>query len=82
MTAPRFFTDEDLYASVAPALRKHGFDATSIYVSSNAGQSFIGARHKQSTTINAATTDKARSTIPSSPRLQPWQTTTVASLEQ
>ena len=29
MSVPRFFTDEDVYAAVASALRKHGFDATS-----------------------------------------------------
>jgi uncharacterized protein DUF5615 len=29
MTAIRFFTDEDVYGSIAPALRKMGVDATS-----------------------------------------------------
>lgn len=29
MSAPRFFTDEDVYGSVAPALRKAGWDAVS-----------------------------------------------------
>jgi hypothetical protein len=29
MSAPRFFTDEDLYAAVAPALRRAGVDAIS-----------------------------------------------------
>lgn len=29
MSAPRFFTDEDIYAAVAPALRRAGFDAIS-----------------------------------------------------
>ncbi len=29
MNAPRFFTDEDVYAAVAPSLRKAGFSAVS-----------------------------------------------------
>ena len=29
MSAPRFFTDEDVYAAIAPALRKSGIDAVS-----------------------------------------------------
>ena len=29
MTALRFFTDEDLYGAIAPALRNRGFDAVS-----------------------------------------------------
>lgn len=29
MTAIRFFTDEDLYGAIAPALRRAGFDAVS-----------------------------------------------------
>ena len=29
MTSPRFFTDEDIYGAIAPALRRAGFDAVS-----------------------------------------------------
>ncbi len=29
MASIRFFTDEDVYGSVAPALRQHGYDAVS-----------------------------------------------------
>ena len=39
MIAPRFFTDEDVYAAVAPALRRHGFDATSTPEAGRLGQS-------------------------------------------
>lgn len=39
MTAPRFFTDEDIYAAIAPALRKAGLDAVSTPEASRLGES-------------------------------------------
>ncbi len=39
MAAPAFFTDEDMYAAVAPALRKAGLDALSSPESGRLGQS-------------------------------------------
>jgi hypothetical protein len=39
MTRPRFFTDEDVYGAVAPALRKSGFDAISTPESGRLGES-------------------------------------------
>ena len=39
MTQPRFFTDEDVYGTVAPALRKSGFDAISTPESGRLGES-------------------------------------------
>jgi predicted nuclease of predicted toxin-antitoxin system len=39
MNAPRLFTDEDVYAAVAPALRKAGLDALSTPETGRRGQS-------------------------------------------
>jgi len=39
MSAPRFLTDEDIYAAVAPALRKIGLDAISTPEAMRLGQS-------------------------------------------
>lgn len=39
MSKPAFFTDEDLYASVAVALRKSGFDAVSTPDADRLGES-------------------------------------------
>ena len=39
MTAPRFMTDEDVYAAVAPALRHNGLDAVSTPEAGRLGQS-------------------------------------------
>ena len=39
MNAVRFFTDEDVYANVAPALRRAGFDAISTPESGRLGES-------------------------------------------
>ena len=39
MTQIRFFTDEDVYGGVAPALRKAGFDAVSSPESGRLGES-------------------------------------------
>ena len=30
MSAPRLFTDEDIYSAIAPALRKAGLDAVAL----------------------------------------------------
>ena len=38
MTAARFFTDEDIYGTVAPALRKSGVDAISTPESGRRGE--------------------------------------------
>lgn len=38
MSTPRFFTDEDIYAVVAPALRQAGFDAVSTPESGRMGE--------------------------------------------
>lgn len=39
MSVPRFFTDEDVYAAVAAALRRHGLDATGAPDADRLGQS-------------------------------------------
>jgi hypothetical protein len=39
MSGPRFFTDEDVYGAVAPALRKAGFDAVSTPEARRLGES-------------------------------------------
>jgi len=39
MSAAKFFTDEDIYAAVAPALRKAGLDAVSTPESGRLGES-------------------------------------------
>jgi hypothetical protein len=39
MSVPRFFTDEDVYAAVAPALRRAGIDAVSAPEVARLGQS-------------------------------------------
>ena len=39
MTLVRFFTDEDVYGSIAPALRGAGFDAVSTPESGRIGES-------------------------------------------
>jgi predicted nuclease of predicted toxin-antitoxin system len=39
MSAPRFFTDEDIYAAVAPALRKAGLDAVGTPETGRRGES-------------------------------------------
>jgi hypothetical protein len=39
MTAPRFFTDEDTYGAIAPALRAAGFDAVSTPEAGRLGES-------------------------------------------
>lgn len=39
MSAPRFFTDEDIYAAVAPALRKAGLDAVGTPETGRLGES-------------------------------------------
>jgi hypothetical protein len=39
MSAPRFFTDEDVYGAVAPALRKSGLDAVSTPEAGRLGES-------------------------------------------
>ncbi len=39
MSAPRLFTDEDVYAAIAPALRKAGLDAVSTPEAGRLGES-------------------------------------------
>ncbi len=39
MSTPRFFTNEDVYGAVAPALRRYGFDAVSTVEAKRLGES-------------------------------------------
>lgn len=60
MSAPRFFTDEDVYSAVAPALRRAGIDAVSTAEAGRPGRAdeshleWVSAEERVLVTFNVA----------------------------